>query len=432
MLWAILLCPPSPGSLPCPDLLGGVATLALSYTPKVALVEEAVLADVEASARLFGGKRALRDLLVAGAAELGVERITWAPTSLGGLAVARAGFANGFAKPIAELLDRLPMHHLSAIRPHAEMLGRLGCQTLGDVRKLPRGGLTRRFDAALLSAMDQAYGLRPDVFKWQELPETFSARLELHARVEHAPAMLFGARRLLIQLCAWLRARRSGTTAFTLRWIHDDMRDKRVGKDGEIKVRTAEPTRDIEHLSRLLAEHLARVTLDAPASDLALIADEVQALEEVSATLLPESTRREEPLGLVLERVAARLGPDRVLQSARREDHRIEWMSHWTDWPGPKGKQTARAGQHPQPTWIFPKPVKLGVQGDSPMYLGPLQLVTGPHRVESGWWDREGDLARHVQRDYWVAVNDQAGVLWIFHERLGGDKTAWYLHGAFA
>ena len=33
-------------------------------------------------------------------------------------------------------------------------------------------------------------------------------------------------------------------------------------------VRTAQPTRDIEHLTRLLAEHLAKVQLLAPVGDL--------------------------------------------------------------------------------------------------------------------------------------------------------------------
>jgi hypothetical protein len=38
----------------------------------------------------------------------------------------------------------------------------------------------------------------------------------------------------------------------------------------------------------------------------------------------------------------------------------------------------------------------------------------------------------HVQRDYWVALSEHAGVLWVFQERLADDDTAWYLHGVFA
>ncbi len=59
------------------------------------------------------------------------------------------------------------------------------------------------------------------------LPDGFKARLELMSRVETAPALLFGARRLLMQMCGWLAARHAGLTAFTLRWAHDS--DARQG-----------------------------------------------------------------------------------------------------------------------------------------------------------------------------------------------------------
>ena len=53
------------------------------------------------------------------------------------------------------------------------------------------------------------------------------------------------------------------------------------------------------------------------------------------------------------------------------------------------------------------------------MYQGPLQLVVGPHRVEGGWWhrieDAEGSQSiQNVQRDYWVATSQHAGILWVF------------------
>ena len=60
------------------------------------------------------------------------------------------------------------------------------------------------------------------------------------------------------------------------------MRSKAAGEGGEMTVRTAQPTRDIEHLSRLLAEHLAKIQLLAPVGDLELLATEVHSLEEKS------------------------------------------------------------------------------------------------------------------------------------------------------
>lgn len=439
MLWAALLpATDATSTSPSTEALNGIATWSLQYTSRVAIVEaSAVAMELAASTRLFGGRRPLVERIKAEADELGLAPPSWAPTSLAALALARVGLTNGFLKPLDQVLNALPLYTLSAVQAHEPTLARLGCRTLGDVRALPRGGLSRRFDAQLLAALDQAYGLRPDSYPWVAVPERFSQRLELMSRVEHAPAILFGARRLLMQLCGWLAARRCGTTAFTLRWCHDVMRSKTAGDGGEITIRTAEATRNLEHLSRLLAEHLAKVQLKAPVGDLELVANEVHALEEKAASLLPDPAQSRESLALVLERVAARLGPQRVLRPVLAADHRMEWMVHWQPAPQPRPRKPVRPSGLPQPTFALPEPLKLAVKGDRPLYQGPLALLSGPHRIEGGWWHRlpdgqGGKQAQTVVRDYWVALSQHAGVLWIFQTRLNNEKTAWYLQGVFA
>jgi protein ImuB len=85
---------------------------------------------------------------------------------------------------------------------------------------------------------------------------------------------------------------------------------------------------------------------------------------------------------------------------------------------------------------VLPEPLRLATRDHRPLYQGVLHLLTGPHRVEGGWWHRveteAGQANLHVQRDYWVALSEHAGVLWIYQERLADDDTAWYLHGLFA
>lgn len=437
MYWAALLLDKRGDAESLHDELHGLATWALQFTPRVAIVDEAVCLETEASLRLFGGKRSLQERVRAEGAELGVAMVSWAPTSLAALAFARAGVENGCARPLQEALDRLPMETLTAVGPHQPTLARLGCKTLGDIRKLPRGGVSRRFDKELLGALDQAYGLRPETHRWETLPETFRARLELMSRVELAPALMFGARRLLLQMCGWLNARHAGTTALTLRWAHDSMRSRDAGDGGELTIRTGEPMRSLEHFSRLLNEHLAKVELKAPVGDLELVADDVVALEEVSASLLPDTVRQGETLREVLERIAARLGPERVLRPVVTEDHRLEWMQFWQP-AAEKHPRATSCTTTPQPTWLMPQPLKLATRGHRPLYQGVLHLLAGPHRIEGGWWHRvetaTGADTAHVQRDYWVALSEHAGVLWIYQERLPGDDEApaWYLHGIFA
>jgi protein ImuB len=53
-----------------------------------------------------------------------------------------------------------------------------------------------------------------------------------------------------------------------------------------------------------------------------------------------------------------------------------------------------------------------------------LQLLEGPERIETGWWD-----GREVARDYYVARDDSGAELWVYRERL--PPHAWYLHGVF-
>ena len=435
--WAALLTDDASDSLPRIDPLG-ISVWALQFTPRVAKTDHAVLLEVEQSMRLFGGEQNVHQLVETGAAELGVSRLAWGPTSLAALAFARVGIRDGFAGPLAKVLDPLPFECLDAVSAYGATLVRLGCRTLADVRKLPRGGISRRFDSQLLLALDQAYGLRPEGYPWVTLPETFTAKLELPGRVDTAPGLMFGARRLLVQMCGWLTARRCGTTAFTLHWCHDVMRSKDAGDGGELTVRTAQPTQNVDHLTRLLSEHLARVTLKAPAGDLVLSATEVNPFIEHSGSLIPDDRATGEAIDLVLERIEARLGKKRVLRPVLTEDTRLEWMNHWQPMSTKRPATKVRQVPGPQPTWILKKPLRLDVNGDRPLYQGPLQLLLGPERVEGGWWHRVKDAegnqqTMNVARDYWVALSQHAGALWIFQQRLPKDTAAsWFLHGLFA
>lgn len=436
MHWAALLTNDRTSNSSACDM-AGIALWALQFTPRVTCSGQAVMLEMAQSLRLFGGQAQLHTQVESGAKEMGVRFTAWAPTSLAALAFAEAGIADGFAKPLAQMLDLLPFDCLSAVRVHAATLARLGCKTLADVRKLPRSGISRRFDKELLLALDQAYGLRPEICRWITLPLSFTARLELPGRVDTASGLLFGARRLLLQMSGWLAARHAGVTAFTLRWRHDDMRARTAGEGGDITIRTAEPTQNVDHLCRLLAEHLAQVVLLAPASDIEVLATEVSPMADKNHSLLHDTVKQSEVLGQVLERIEARLGKKRVLLPKLVEDHRLECMQCWQALDSPRSNAVINPTNVPQPAWILRTPLKLAMLENRPIYQGPLLLLLGPDRVEGSWWHRtqsnEGtSQSKTVQRDYWVALSVHAGALWIFQQRLDAEDAAWYLHGHFA
>lgn len=213
------------------------------------------------------------------------------------------------------------------------------------------------------------------------------------------------------------------------------MRAKDAGTGGEITVRTAQPTQNIEHFARLLAEHLAKVQLAAPAGDIELLATEVVPIVEESRSLIPETIRKGGTTDLALERIQARLGSGSVRQPALCQDHRLEWMQRWLSGAASRAPHTPDY-ELPLPTWVLDEPLRLIERDNRPYYQGPLQLLLGPDRVEDGWWHRSGEgaeaISLNVQRDYWLALSPHAGVLWVFQQRLAGDQTAWFLHGHFA
>ena len=228
MHWIALRPTPDAPHVPPPpalvDALAAWAWHALQFTPLVAQVDGVLVLEVSSSERLFGGRHRLLQQLFKPNMPFAHARCAQAATSL--IAIGRLLATHPTLPP-----DALPLHTLACARPHAATLARLGLRTWGQLRALPRGGLVRRFGAELLDALDRAYGQAPEVYPWLTVPEVFDMPLELTASVEAAPALLFGARRLLAQLQLWLRARQQGVLALELRWDLDARRSNALHVD---------------------------------------------------------------------------------------------------------------------------------------------------------------------------------------------------------
>lgn len=445
MLWLALLRPTPPERDTPPPWPEPLVWWALQFTPRVARLEEALVLELAASLRLFGGRAALQQRLLNELSELsgaGNASLAWAPNSQAALALARAAapaeVVDGLAPPLPALLDRLPFPVLSAADRHAPLLARLGCRSLGDLRRLPRAGLARRTEPALLRQLDQAYGQIAEAHDWCELPEVFEARRELPQRTDSTEALLHHAEPLLRAACLWLGARHAGAAQLRLAWLHDAMRARDVGPGGELRLASAEPHRDQRVWLRLLKEHLNRSALQAPVSDLLLHIDRHCPLHAHSASLMSggdDAQRTDgESLDQLLTRLSVRLGPDNVRQAMPVADHRPEHQQRWLPWqqigkrPPPELPLPEAPAEWPAPSWLLNPPLRLHCLRERPLYQGPLTLLAGPQRVETGWWDTPGTAAR---RDYFLAHSPQAGLLWVFRDLAAAD-TAWFLQGLFA
>jgi len=435
---------PSPDAeaAPAPVSPEALGWWALGFTPHVAWLDEALLLEVSACERLWGGRRSLmRQVAHTHPAPTPVQQAEGA-SSLVALARLRL-YAAGQRPPPAgdrQLPGALPLSVLSAAQPHLDVLARMGCRTWGQVAALPRGGLTRRFGSELREALDVAWGLRPERHAWLTLPEVFDQKAELPALATSAPELLWSAQRLLAALRIWLQARQRGVLAFELEWTLDLKRLNGVDlpRRQQLLVRTAEPTQDMAHLRRLLAERLALTPLAAPTGWLRLRAIDTVPWDGAARSFLPEDNRSGEPLHHLIEKLSARLGAQQVLMARPQADHRPERMQQWGPavHAGPSDAEAPAAASELLPAWLLPEPQALEVQDGWPSQRGRrLRLLQGPQRVEAAWWDL-ANAGALTARDYYIAESPQAGLWWVYRERPGAGQpeapVRWFLQGLYA
>ena len=233
------------------------------------------------------------------------------------------------------------------------------------------------------------------------------------------------------------------------RWQQGD----RTAQATSLEIALAEPSRDSEHLLVLLRERLAQVQLPAPTLELALQAEDIVKRAAPNNELFPTRQSENEGLTRLIERLQARLGADQVQRLAGVEDHRPERASR-----GQRADASARAARASprgggrmraassrgatessaaatascasHPVWLHPVPEPLAEQRSRPLLEGrPLSLLSGPERIEAGWWDAE--LA---ERDYFIAEAADGALVWIYRARLplsAAGENGWYLHGRF-
>lgn len=444
--------------------LQALACWAGNFTPEISLATpQTLLLEIAGSQRLFGGLPALFEQVRDGCVAQGHQcQAALAPTPRGALWLAMA--APGTCCPdIAGMrneLAALPVSVLALPAREAARIEGFGVRRLGDLFRLPRAGLSRRLGAAFTADLARALGELPDPQPRFVFPQRFRDRLELNARVEDAGRLLFAARRLLLALCGWLAARGCGLLACTLELEQAGWREGRKNQErrqgagprpGEplrVELGFSELTRDPDRIGRVLRERLAHIRLDAPVHALSLHADAPAALPGRDGSLFGER-QAESGVALLVERLQARMGVGQVYRVDVVPGHRPECASRALA-PGlpsrgkPPPVQLLAPGHvspqqlPPRPMWLLPQPQALPEVNGVPHRNGPLTLLAGPERLESGWWDA-GEAAEaaeaasvpvavgDIRRDYFIALSPHQEWLWIFR-----DVQGWFLHGLFS
>jgi protein ImuB len=422
-LWYAVIFPELPPDVALPTLQK-LCLNAQAFTSFVSIEPpNALLLEIKGSVKLFGSLKQLHADLDACWLRLALlAHSATAPSTLAALWLARAGEAAQIEEieMLSGRLAKLPIACTGWDSERLQTLRALGVTRLGEMLRLPRAGLARRLHPAMVRDLDIALGRQSAPRRAFVPRERFKERCDFETEIEHV-AYLEKALEPLLERCAqFLRKRQAGIQTLQLRLRH------REAPSTRLQLGLASITSERRRLADVLCQRLSRLTLKAPVRGMELISGALRGLSASSldafAGLTGASNRDSAPQ--LVERLRARLGEEAVYGVCLISEHRPEaaWRRvHELCLTAASRVQSGTIDQGmPRPVWLL----------DEPLPLPKPEILQGPERIETGWWDGRG-----VARDYYVARQSHGALqasgarLWVFQER---QSKRWYLHGVFS
>jgi protein ImuB len=439
----LTLLPHSPGD--DRRALERLATECDQFSPAVALEDaeepDSLVLDVTGLAPLWGedGERGLADAVVQWSATQRLKAmVAVAPTI--GLALAAARFVSSETGPpivtaqqSPRLAERLPIEALRVETAIVEGLQRLGIETIGQLLALPRSSLPARFGIGVVRRLDQLLGDAPEPVESFRGEAPLIAVWEFESAVANAQTLQYVRGELLKRLSERMRQRRCGA----LRVLIEHWLDAAGTVPVRVVLRLFRPTTSARELEELATLHLDGARFPYAVRAIRVLIGATAPIDVQQRTLF-ENDRQDDPhaLALLINRLASRVGADRVVRVAKRQS--IDPRRAYATTPATDAQaeafelttlQAAKARRLPltMPGDATPVEVETNQHGE-PIALrwhGRSAVVRywGPERIETGWW-----RGRSMRRDAWWVELEDGARLWIHCDL---RRRQWRLAGEF-
>lgn len=390
------------------------------FTPYVSVAAwDALLLDMAGSLKLFGGVNKTRNKLRKRLDRMGHRAaIGIAHTPRASLALAKnATDADwpDFPDPhtmqgiALQQLYATPLACLELAAKTLERLANMGMRKVGEIVRVPRHELTKRFGIELTDYVAQLTGDRPDPWEAERPPESFSERLHLIEPARGKDETLEPMEHLAELLSTWLARLNLGVRR--LCWGVYTFE----GDGASFEVGFEQPRHEVTDVMAITRLRMESVELPGEAMTITLDALRVANRDSkwVERDVLGQVLARPAPPRELLERLTARLGSDALQRFCILDDHRPEFA--WMPRPAhdSSGDAIAVPARGRRPLWLLEPP--------TPVRHDHLRIVSGPERIQCGWWERE------QRRDYFVAQDRDETWCWCFR-----DAQGWFVHGYFA
>jgi len=424
--------------------LVALANWMLRYSPAVAMYgDDGFLLDTTGCDHLFGGEHKMAlDIKKRFTRMHLTPRLAFADTVGACIALVNHGadevhvLAPG-AQP--ESLDALPVQALRLDEESTTVLIRLGLKRIGDVRRLPRISLQRRFgdreksnsknrSAAMARSvqwrLDQLSGEAAEPLCYISTPRYFRVSKPCPDMALEHQAVEFALDHLLPKLSSMLNKAGQGARCFQLTGYRAD------GGASAVEVHMSQPSRSPSDIKRLFKDRLDQIDCGYGIDLFVLSAVRTEALIAGQHTMIDADNRAQTSASVTAfaDVIGNRFGRPCVGKLAPRTSHvperaqRLVGLATQVKWEEWAKIQPAWA---PRPLRLFahPEPAQVTAElPDSPpaqfiwrRVLRRVVRARGPERILPEWWHDSLNPKRSASfRDYYDVEDRQGQRYWIY------------------
>ena len=322
----------------------------------------------------------------------------------------------------------VPLARLDIEPKLRDSLARLGVTTLGQMVRLPGGGILERFGRDAHRLYQLAAGERWDPLVPLAPPEAPDEHVVLDDDEHDVERLVFFLKGAIDRLVERLAARGRALTA-----LHVELTVRHAVGDTEVRaecIKPATPTLDGRVLLRLVHLRLTGMPPSAPVHGARVWADDVAATREQLAMFAQKPRRDLRAANEALARVRAELGDDAVVRAVLREGHLPEASFGWERLQQVVAAQPRPVRVRPLVRRLYTKPQLLPPQARqvrddgwllSGLEHGAVVRILGPYVVSGGWWQHE------LHREYHFAELRRGDCLWVYFDR---NRRRWFCQGA--
>ncbi len=332
-----------------------------------------------------------------------------------------------------EALKRVPLNFLLDFQKEVSTLKKMGFVYLGDLfdkKNNALGPIKKRFSIGFFDYIEKTFAV--DAFScqaslFQEKPRCYQQKnifidyLQCEYPIGNIDWLAQPMKQLLERLTQFLSQHQLQTQE--IQWLFFDIEQNKKTLDVQFE-RLHKRWHFVLELSLIKLESQG---LPFEVDIVELRCDKLTAVNFEYKTLIqqPESTPKQyqQNLELILAKLGARLGEKSLYKLSCRDSHVPEYAVEKIS--ATQNANTEISASHryaPRPNWLFDNPIVIELRHEALYWRGYLNLINGPERMESEWWNDE------VARDYYVALRDDGVRVWVFYD-LKDEK--WFVHGVF-